>query len=64
MEQRYHMRTIDGTSFIEHKLSVMGKQMMEGLRRGRPDLFRGQRIKEVLQAHPEQVKCGVLHNYT
>lgn len=63
MERRYHMRTIDGQKFIEHKFSVMGKQMMEGLRRGRPELFKGQHIRDVLQAFPSKIKCGVLYDY-
>lgn len=64
MEKRYHMKTIAGNQFIEAPHSVIGKQFMIGLRTGRPELFKGQRIKDVLQAHPSKVAIGELVNYS
>ena len=64
MESRYHMRTIDGQRFIEQKQTTLGRQFLEGLRKSRPDLFRGQRIKEVIQAYPSKITVGILHDYT
>lgn len=60
-ENRLHMRTIDGEQFVEVRNNSMGRAFMKGLRIGRPDLFKGRRIKSILQMHPSQVAIGVLH---
>lgn len=60
MKSRYRMKTIDGTKFIEMPHSVMGKQFLEGLRKGMPELFKAQRIKDIIQVHPNKVQIGVL----
>ena len=63
MQSRYHMNTNDGR-FVEMPFTMTGLAFLKGLRKGRPDLFKRQRIKNVLQAHPSNVTVGVLHAYS
>lgn len=58
------MNTINGNQFVEMPHSVMGKQFLEGLRKNNPELFKCQRIKNIIQAHPDKVQIGVLVDYS
>jgi len=62
MERRYHMNTNDGR-FVEMPFTTVGLAFLHGLRKGRSDLFKYQRITEVLQAYPSKVAVGELHTY-
>jgi len=63
MVSRYRMNTNDN-GFIEMPLTATGHNFLLGLRKGRSDIFKGQRIKDVIQAEPSVVTLGVIHSYT
>jgi len=50
-ENRYHMETIDSTQYVQTPHTILGRQFLEGLRKGRPDLFKKQRIASVHQTN-------------
>lgn len=64
IQQRYHMTTKDGSSFVEMPNSKVGYRFMQELRKSRREVFGGQRIKEVLQLSPSQVPIGEIVKYT
>jgi len=63
MQLRYHMNTNDGR-LVEMPAIPAGMEYLKGLRRGRSDLFKHQRITEILQAKPSEVAVGVLHTFS
>ena len=62
MERRYHMG--NGTQFIEVPETAIGFSFLKKLRKHRPDLFKGRRIRAVLQVYPDKVNTGEIHDYT
>jgi hypothetical protein len=60
-ESRLRIVTIDGEKFVEARDNTLGRAFLRGLRIGRADLFKGKRIKPILQMHPSQVAICVLH---
>ncbi len=58
-EERLRME--NETHFVEMPRSMMARRFLEALRKGRGDIFKGCRIKEVVQSRPDEVKVGVLH---
>ena len=61
-KSRLHMNTTDGNQCVEMPDTVMGMNFLVGLRKGRSDLFRRQRIKSVIQMQPSNIPVGVLVN--
>lgn len=62
MQLRYRMITNDGR-FIEMFKSDWALTFLKGLRKRQPDLFKYQRITEVIQAQPSKVIVGILHTF-
>jgi hypothetical protein len=58
---RYRLLSADGKEFVEMPETVAGRRYLEGLRKGRPDLFRGRRIGGILQTKADEVRIGELH---
>jgi hypothetical protein len=63
MELRFKMDTNDGR-FVEMPHTNQGRNFLKGLRKGRSDLFKHARIREVIQALPSQITVGILHKYS
>jgi hypothetical protein len=61
-KSRLHMETSDGAQAVEMPDTPMGRGFLVGLRIGRPDMFRHQRIKSVIQMQPSNIPVGVLVN--
>jgi hypothetical protein len=63
MQERYHLQTKDGTQFIEWERNAIGLQLLSGLRKCRPDLFKFQQIEEIIRKCPDQIRQGVLYRF-
>jgi hypothetical protein len=61
-ETRWHLDNCIGTKFVEMPNTSLGRSFLIGLRKGRPDLFKNQRIKSVLQMEPSLIPIGTVVN--
>lgn len=63
-EHRWRMITFSSSQYVEMPKTVAGFNFLKGLRKGRSDLFKHSRIREVIQYDPTEVILGVLHTFS